>query len=81
MVAADPILASTWLEVVSPTMEPAARPKTISPIWKVLAPSASRIDGVRDTQLAIPTPDNAKITKTALRQATTCRRVSTTNPA
>ena len=53
MVAAEPIRASTWLEVVSPTIEPAASPKTIRPIWKVLAPSASRIAGVRATQLAI----------------------------
>ena len=53
----------------------------MSPIWKVLAPSASRIDGVRDTQLAIATPHSPKMTKTALRQATTWRRVSTTDPA
>ena len=81
MVAAEPMRASTWLEVVRPTIEPAASPKTIRPIWKVLAPSASRMDGVRATQLAMPTPDSAKITKTALRQATICDRVSTSDPA
>ena len=46
------------------------------PISNVLAPSASRIAGVRATQLAIPTPHNAKIRKTALRQATICGRVN-----
>lgn len=59
-----------------PTMEPAASPKTMSPISKVLAPSESRMAGVRATPLAIPTPHNAKIPKTALRRATICGRVS-----
>ena len=39
------------------------------------------MDGVRATQLANPIPDNAKITKTALRQATICERVSASDPA
>ena len=76
MVLAEPIRASRWLEEVRPTIDPAASPKTIRPISNVLAPSASRMAGVRATQLAIPTPHSAKIRKTALRHATICGRVS-----
>ena len=66
-IACEPIRAIAWLDRVSPKIEPNASPKTTRPICSVLAPSASRIAGVRAIQLAMPTPDIAKITKTAVR--------------
>ena len=76
MVRAAPNRAMTWPDATRPRIDPTASPKMSIPIWKVLAPSASRTAGTRAIQLAMPIPHRPKIAKVALRQATTSRRLS-----
>ena len=68
--------AITWLEASRPTIEPAAMPKMRMPIDEVDTWSACFTAGMRDAQLAIESPHSPKMTKSALRQATTCGRES-----
>ena len=63
----------------TPMIEDAPAPRSSRPIWMLSTPSVTLMAGTRAAHVAIDRPLARKIAKTAVRQRTSCDRVSSSS--